>query len=260
MVCRDFAFESTLGIYVGIKMSKTRRIGRSLFAVHNLTDYEISVTEAVTAGSTTATIDITAQTIGAAATPVAVPETEVLIEAGTILKFGQGTALSPFSYLITGDEYVIEPGTPQEIVLDEPVLANIPDNAKCTSKLPLYLPCRVANVTPQRKVADVTNFGSGVGTEGFITGSGKQFNLEMDLAVGSRGQDVIRSMVYDDEFLSFEAWLEVIYRSGESHQGYALIRTVSPTNTVQDKRPMTLEASYQGSCYSYGKPDPAIAA
>jgi hypothetical protein len=258
MVCRSIAYETTLGVQSEILLAPTKNVGRTKIASHSLTDYTVAATVAATTAATSITIDVTAQTNSETGQAVAVPATSVTLDAGSNLKFGLGTLASPYVYATLANSVTIAPGTPQVATLESPLTAPIAANAITKTKALLALPCRVANVNPTIKAVETTNYLSGTGMENVVTGNSKKVNLEIDLALGSPAHNLIRLVAYDDDFVGREVYLRIVYPSGETHEGYALLTSMSATNNVQDKRSITMEAAFQGQCYKFTPPDPIL--
>lgn len=63
--------------------------------------------------------------------------------------------------------------------------------------------------------------------------------------------DLLRKFAYDITYVGREFYFEVLYPSGETHKGIALVTSASPENTAQELRKMTMEAQVQGSSYEY---------
>ena len=69
-----------------------------------------------------------------------------------------------------------------------------------------------------------------------------------------KGGDLLRKIAYDNTYVGREFYFEVLYPSGESHKGIALVTSATPENTAQELRKFTMEAQVQGSSYSYQAP------
>lgn len=232
-ICRSTPFQTTLGITVAIQKAPVTAVGGINVSEHTLPTYTIS-TDAITLGDEEVLLTLTSPPAGV---------TEVDLDVGTILTFG--------TTKITLAEAVTV-STTGETVATLPAPATVAANATATTKALLFLPgCRSAIVTPTIKTEDVTNYLSGVGMEMLTVGNSKKVSMELDLVYNSKAHDIVLSMMYADADIGREAYLDVLFPSGERHEGYALMTTSTPAGGVQAKRSVTLEWQFQGGCYTY---------
>jgi hypothetical protein len=245
-ICRSVAYQTTLGITAAIQKAPVIPIGDVMISQHTLPDYQLE-TLAVTAGAEQISLElINPPTIPPATSPV----TSVFLDVGTVLDF-PGTGLTRVKVILA--EAATVSGT--AALFDcLPVSAAIAAAAVARTKALLFIEgCRSAIITPTIKIEDTTNYLSGKGMEGVNTGNSKKINMELDLVYNSRSHDIILDMLYGYNDSGREAYLDVVFPSGERHEGYCLLMTGTPTGAVQAKRSFTLEWQVQGECYDYTK-------
>ncbi len=182
----------------------------------------------------------TAQT---AATP---PVTGFYLDAGTVLTFGATKVTVAKGIQITT--------TPQSVET-LPITGTIASAATAKTSGALFcIGASKADVAPEIKTSDATNYLSGIGAEMVVTGNSKKLSIELQLIYSDRGGELLRKMAYDDTYVGREFYFEVLYPSGESHRGIALVTSASPENTAQELRKFTMEATVQGTSYFYQAP------
>ena len=213
-ICRSIPVQTTLDTSVRFLPANVELSGGINLSKHDLPDYEFSSTVAVVAGAESISLTLINP-------PANMPLTGVFLDAGTVLLFPGATLISPKIRVTTAEAVTLLPTVPLIIQTLE-IPAAIALAAVAKDKGLLFLPgARSSIVTPTIKTEDVTNFGSGTG------------------------------MVYADSDIGRESYLEVLYNSGEKHEGYALMTSAAPAGAVQAKRSVNLEFQFQGGCYTY---------
>ena len=252
-ICRSIPVQTTLDTSVRFLPANVTLSGGINISQHNLPDYEIQSTLAVTTGQETITLTLINP-------PASLPVTGLYLDAGTVLMFPGATAVSPKIKVTTAVAVNLLP-TAAAVVPTLEIPAPIAINAIAKDKGLLFLPgARSSIVTPTIKTEDVTNYGSGTGMEMVVTGNSKKVAIELDLVYNNRAHDQILSMMYADSDIGREAYIEVLYNSGEKHEGYALMTSSAPAGAVQAKRSVNLEFQFQGGCYIYTKAILAVTA
>ena len=240
-ICRTVPYQTTLGVTVAIQKAPIVVVGGLNLSQHTLPDYQVSVATAAAINDETISITLTSPPAGV---------TNVYLDAGTVLAFPGATSTSPPINVVLAAEVII--GATAVSVATLPIPAVIAAAAIAKTKALLFLPgCRNAIVTPTIKVEDTTNYTSGTGMEGVVTGNSKKSSMEVDLVYGSLSHDILLSMLYADSDIGRHAYLDILFPSGERHQGYALMTTATPAGQVQAKRAVTCEWQFQGQCYDY---------
>lgn len=245
-ICRSIPVQTTLDTTVRFLPANVRLSGGINLSQHNLPDYEIQSSLAVAAGDETISLTLMNP-------PALMPITGVYLDAGTVLSFSGATTVSPKIKVTVALAVTLLPTAPvlvQTLEIPAPIVAN----STAKDKGLLFLPgARSSIVTPTIKTEDVTNYGSGTGMEMVVTGNSKKVAIEIDLVYNNRAHDEILAMMYSDTDIGREAYLEVLYNSGEKHEGYALMTSAAPAGAIQAKRSVNLEFQFQGGCYVYTK-------
>lgn len=175
-----------------------------------------------------------------AATP---PVTGFFLDAGTVLTFGSTKVT-----IAKGVQLATTPQTVETL----PIVGTIASAATAKTSGALYVVgSSKADVAPEIKTSDATNYLSGIGMEMVVTGNSKKLSIESQMIYGDKGMDLLRKFAYDDTYVGREFYFEVLYPSGEAHRGIALVTSATPENTAQELRKMTMEAQVQGSSYAY---------
>jgi len=228
---RASAVETTLGITFAIGQLPTVNVGNDIIvSTRTPNSYTITTSASAIAG---------AQSISVSATPV-------LLDSGTLLNFGGITA--------TLSNAAPAGSTTLQTL---PLPGGIGSGATATTNALLFVAgCTEAVVSPQIKNSDTTNYLSGLGMEKRTVGNAKTMTLNFNLVFGDRGGNLLRSIAYDPNYAGLEFWFNLLFPSGESHQGAALLETANPTNPVQEKRTFSCTAQVQGASYIYTPPTP----
>jgi hypothetical protein len=243
-ICRSIPVQTTLDTSVRFLPAPVILSGGINISQHNLPDYEFQATTAVVAGAEEISLSLINP-------PPTTPITGVFLDAGTVLLFPGVTLLSPKIRVTTAESVTLLPTTPVVIPTLE-IPAAIAASAIAKDKALLFLPgARSSIVTPTIKTEDVTNFGSGTGMEMVVTGNSKKVAIELDLVYNNKAHREILAMMYADDNIGREAYIEVLFNSGEKHEGYALMTSAAPAGAVQAKRSVNLEFQFQGGCYVY---------
>ena len=243
-ICRSIPVQTTLDTSVRFLPANVELSGGINLSKHDLPDYEFSSTVAVVAGAESISITLINP-------PANMPLTGVFLDAGTVLLFPGATQISPKIRVTTAQAVTLLPTVPLIIQTLE-IPAAIASAAVAKDKGLLFLPgARSSIVTPTIKTEDVTNFGSGTGMEMVVTGNSKKVAIELDLVYNNKAHERILAMMYADSDIGRESYLEVLYNSGEKHEGYALMTSAAPAGAVQAKRSVNLEFQFQGGCYIY---------
>lgn len=239
-ICRSTPFQTTLGIEVAMQLAPRVPVGEIFISEHTLPDYTITIATAVNQGDETISVQLTSPPSGI---------TSVYLDAGTILDFPGTLPADPPIRVKTSAPATVSTTATTVNILPAPAAIG---TVAATTKALLFVPgCRLANVAPTIKTEDTTNYLSGTGMEMVVTGNSKKISMELDLVYNNPAHDLILKMAYDNTYVGAEAYIDVIYPSGERHEGYALMTTATPANNVQAKRSMTLEWNIQGGCYDY---------
>lgn len=241
-ICRDLPYQTTIGIDVFIQKAPVRQVGGINISLHTLPSYSVTLGGGVVLGAESISVTLTTPPAGI---------TTVYLDSGTLLEF-PGSVVGTTVRVKTAEAKIIS--STATTIATLPISAPIATASIATTKALLFLPgCRTAVPTPTIKTEDTTNYGSGQGMEYITTGNSKKFSMEMDLIYDNLAHDLILDIMYAKESIGRECYLDVLYPSGERHQGYCLLMTASPTAAVQAKRSVTLEWQVQGECYDYIK-------
>jgi hypothetical protein len=232
-----------------MKKAPVLAVGGINVSQHTLPTYTIALGAAVTLGAETASLQLSNPPVGV---------TSISLEAGTILSFPGATINAPRVLITLAADVTVTTTAAAKAILPAP--AAIADTLTATTKALNFLPgCRSAIVTPTIKTEDVTNYLSGTGMEMLVVGNSKKVSMEVDLVYNNVGHDALLAMMYADADVGREAYLDILFPSGERHEGYALLTTATPAGGVQAKRAITAEWQFQGGCYTY-TPAPLVAA
>ena len=162
-ICRSIPVQTTLDTSVRFLPANVTLSGGINISQHNLPDYEIQSTLAVTTGQETISLTLINP-------PASLPVTGLYLDAGTVLMFPGATAVSPKIKVTTAVAVNLLP-TAAAVVPTLEIPAPIAINAIAKDKGLLFLPgARSSIVTPTIKTEDVTNYGSGTGMEMVVTG------------------------------------------------------------------------------------------
>jgi hypothetical protein len=222
---RPSIVETTIGITFQIGELPTQTVGNVIVSNRTPTTYTI------TCG---ANASQNAESLTVSATPV-------LLDAGTLLTFGNVTA--------TLSNAAAAGATTLQTL---PLPGAIANGATATTKaLVFVVGCSNAVINPQIKNSDTTTYLSGLGMEKVTVGNAKTMNLDFNLVYGDRGGAILRRIAYDKTYVGREFYFYLLYPSGEAHEGVALLESATPTNPVQEKRSFSCAAQIQGDTYIY---------
>ena len=225
---RASVVETTLGVTFQIGELPTQKIGAVTVTNRNAPSYTIT---------TTAAAIIEAESLQVQATPV-------LLDAGERLNFG--------GVIATLSNAAPAGSTTLQLL---PLPGSIGNSATASTKALVFVAgCTDATVSPEIKNVDTTNYLSGIGMEKTTTGNSKQMKLDFNLVYGDRGGAILRRIAYDKIYVGREFYFYLLFPSGESHEGVALLESASPTQQVQDKRSFSCNAQVQGDSYIYTPP------
>ena len=242
-ICRSIPVQTTLDTSVRFLPTNVLLSGGINLSQHNLPDYTFEAAATVAGAE-----EISLTFINP---PPSTPVSGVYLDAGTVLLFPGATLASPKIRVTTAVAATFLPATALLVSTLE-IPAPIAAAAIAKDKALLFLPgARSAIVTPTIKTEDVTNFGSGTGMEMVVTGNSKKIAIELDLVYKNKAHEAILAMMYADSDIGRESYLEVLFNSGERHEGYALMTSAAPAGAVQAKRSVNLEFQFQGGCYIY---------
>jgi len=231
LINRASVVETTLGITFQIGQLPTQTIGNVTVTTRIPTSYTITLTAANLQGD---------QALSVSPTPA-------LLDAGTQLTFG--TTVATLSNAAPAGSTTLQ---------TLPLPAAIASGSTATTLALLFVNgCSNAVVSPQIKNTDTTDYLSGLGKESVTTGNAKTMSLDFNLIYGDRGGELLKSIAYDPNYAGLEFYFYLLYPSGESHAGAALLETATPQNQVQDKRSFQCTAQVQGTSYVY-TPAPTI--
>lgn len=223
IITRASVVETTLGITFQIGELATTTVGGVIITNRTPPVYTIT---------TSAAALINAESL-------AVNATTVLLDAGTLLKFGSITA-------ILSNAADVGATTLQTL----PLSGGIASAATATTKaLVFVVGCTEANVSPQIKNSDNTTYLSGLGMEKVTVGNAKTMALNFNLIYGDRGGLLLRKIAYNEAYAGREFYFNLLFPSGEAHAGVALLESASPQNPVQEKRSFACTAQVQGTSY-----------
>lgn len=225
---RASVVETTLGITFQIGELPTQQVGAVTVTSRNVPSYTIT---------TAAAAAISAESLQVQSTPI-------LLDAGEKLNFGG--VIATLSNAAPAGSTIL-----QLLPLPE----SIGNGATATTKALVFVAgCTDATVSPEIKNVDTTNYLSGIGMEKVTTGNAKQMKLDFNLVYGDRGGAILRRIAYDKTYVGREFYFYLLFPSGESHEGVALLESASPTQQVQDKRSFSCNAQVQGDSYIYTPP------
>jgi hypothetical protein len=228
IINRASVVETTLGITFQIGELPTQQIGAVIVTNRNVPSYTITTTAAAVEDDEGLTIVATTK----------------LLDAGTRLNFAGVIAT-------LSNAAALGATTLQTL----PLPGDIASGATATTKALVFVAgCTDATLTPEIKNVDTTNYLSGIGMEKVTTGNAKKMQLNFNLIYGDRGGDILRKIAYDKVYVGREFYFDLLFQSGEQHEGIALLESASPTQQVQDKRSFSCNAQVQGDTYIYTPP------
>ncbi|MHC5610559.1 MAG: phage tail tube protein [Nostoc sp.] len=222
---RASVVETTLGITFQIGELPTQTVGNVIISNRTIPTYTITTSASASALSESLTVQ---------ATPV-------LLDAGTLLNFGG--VIATLSNAAAAGATMLQ---------TLPLPGDIGNAATAVTKALVFVAgCTEAQVSPQIKNSDTTNYLSGLGMEKVTVGNAKTMTLNFNLIYGDRGGAILRKIAYDKAYAGREFYFYLLFPSGEAHEGVALLETASPTNPVQEKRSFSCTAQVQGNTYIY---------
>lgn len=222
---RASVVETTLDIQFAIAELPTQTVGAQTVSDRNVVVHTITLS---------ASVALNDETITVSALPVA-------LDAGTKLIFG-ATTLTVGQYKSAGSTSIPilpAPGTAASAATATTVAWRFCIGAtNCTIK-------------PEIKNVETTNYLSGTGKEQVTTGNSKMITLEFNDVLGDQGGNLLKKVIFDGTAIGREYYFQLIFKTGEKHEGVLLLTSASPTQAVQDKRSFQCDAQIQGSSYIY---------
>lgn len=173
IVTRPSIRETTLGVTFAIAELRTVSVGTSIATIREFPNYTVS---------NSASVAVNAETMQLAFTPTAAqtaqvpPVTGFFLDAGTVLSFGASK--------ITIGKGIQLTTTPQVVDI-LPAAAIVASAATAqTSGAVFVVGASKADVSPEIKTSDATNYLSGIGAEMVVTGNSKKMSIETQLIYG----------------------------------------------------------------------------
>jgi hypothetical protein len=240
IITRPSIRETTLGVSFAVAELRSITVGTSIATIREFPEYGVAVGASVANNAETIQLSFVPTAAQTAATP---PVTGFYLDAGTVLSFS-ATKVT----IAKGIQLTTSPQSVETL----PIVGTIASAAATkTSGAVFVVGCSKSDVAPEIKTSDATNYLSGIGAEMVVTGNSKKLSIETQCIYGDRGTDLLRRFAYDTTYVGREFYFEVLYPSGESHKGIALVTSATPENTAQELRKLTCEAQVQGQAYEF---------
>lgn len=173
IVTRPSIRETTLGVTFAIAELKTVSVGTSIATIREFPEYTVTTGAAVAVNAETVQLAFTPTAAQTAATP---PITSFYLDAGTILKFGATTIQVGKGITLTTTQQTVD-------ILPAPAIIASAATA-LTSGAVFVVGASKADVAPEIKTSDATNYLSGIGAEMVVTGNSKKMSIETQLIYG----------------------------------------------------------------------------
>jgi hypothetical protein len=208
---------------------------------HSIPTLQVSVDAALAAGAETASLLLTAPPVGV---------TDLVLEAGTTIEFAGATPTGPLRLIQLAEDATITTASAAFPIL--PAYGAIPANTIAEIKpLKLIHGCRNFTVAPQFNMAETTDYGDGFNTTQDPMSVAMQANVELDLLLGDEMHRDIEKLLYFQEWMGREIFLEATFTDGKRHSGYAKVNSGTPAAALQTKQTVQLQLNFQGGCYDF---------